>query len=254
MKKYTIFLIVFLCSIFIEAQIPQKENLDNLLNSFESEYKAMGTVSIAEKGITTYQNSIGFSSLTLNKKANEYTKYRIGSITKTFTATVILQLVDEGKIKLNTLLKEYFPEIPNANKITIEHLLYHRSGLYNITKEEGFHLWINKARSRSEMLEKMIQNGVVFDPNAKKEYSNTNYILLSYIAENIDKKAFAEILQKRILQPLGLVNTHFGKEINLNKNEATSYYWTDSKWIPITIETNLKGQWEQEQLYQHQKN
>jgi D-alanyl-D-alanine carboxypeptidase len=129
----------------------------------------------------------------------------------------------------------------NANKITIEHLLYHRSGLYNITKEDGFHTWISKPRKRREMLKKMVENGVDFEPDAKKEYSNTNYILLSYIAEEIDKKSFAKILKKRIINPLNLTNTHFGKEINLKKNEATSYYWEDSKWNPIIIETNLKG-------------
>lgn len=241
MKKIITFFIAFSCSIFTEAQTSHKTALDNLLSSFESENKAMGTVSIADKGITTYQNSIGFANLTLSKSANEYTKYRIGSITKTFTATVILQLVDEGKVQLNKLLKEYFPEIPNADKITIEHLLYHRSGLYNITKEDGFHIWISKQRKRSEMLKKMIHNGVVFEPNTNNEYSNTNYILLSYIAEDIDKKSFAKILKKRIIKPLGLVNTHFGKEINIKKNEAISYYLEDSKWQPIAIETNLKG-------------
>ncbi len=241
MKKINTIFIAFLCSFFIETQTSQKINSDYLLSSFEYENKAMGTVSIAENGITTYQNSIGFADLTLKKKANEFTKFRIGSITKTFTATVILQLVDEGKIHLNTLLEEYFPEIPNANVITIEHLLYHRSGLYNITKEDGFHVWVSKPRKRVEMLKKMIFNGVVFEPNTKNEYSNTNYILLSYIAEDIDKKSFAKILQKRIVKPLNLTNTHFGKEINLKKNEATSYYWEDSKWKSITIETNLKG-------------
>ena len=241
MKKNALFFIAFLCSVFTEAQTSRKTDLDNLLNSFEYENKAMGTVSIAEKGITTYQNSIGFANLRLKRKANEYTEYRIGSITKTFTATIILQLVDEGKIHLNTLLKEYFPEIPNADKITIRHLLYHRSGLYNITKEDGFHVWISKARKRNEMVRKMIQNGVVFEADTKKEYSNTNYILLSYIAEDIDEKSFAKILKERIVNPLNLTNTHFGKEINIKKNEATSYYWENSKWNPITIETNLKG-------------
>lgn len=241
MKKRILFFTAFLCSIFTQAQLSKKESLDNLLSSFDSENKAMGTVSIVDNGTITYQNSIGFADLTSKKRANENTKYRVGSITKTFTATVILQLVDEGKLDLNTLLKEYFPELPNANKITIEHLLYHRSGLYNITQEEGFHIWISKPRNRNEMLKKMIYSGVVFEPNIKKEYSNTNYILLSYIAEDIDKKSFAKILDKRIIKPLGLVNTRYGKEINLNRNEATSYYWEDSKWNPITIETNLKG-------------
>lgn len=241
MKKSILFFIAFSCSFFTEAQTSLKADLDLLLYSLESNNKAMGTISIAKEGNNIYQNSIGFSNLDTKIKANEFTKYRIGSITKTFTATVILQLVDEDKLDLNTLLKEYFPNLPNADKITIEHLLYHRSGLYNITQEDGFHEWISKPRNRNQMLGKMIDNGVVFKPNIKKEYSNTNYILLSYIAEDIDRNSFVKILDKRIIKPLGFSNTHYGKEVNLKKNEATSYYWEDSKWTPITIETNLKG-------------
>ncbi|TVZ55823.1 CubicO group peptidase (beta-lactamase class C family) [Lutibacter sp. Hel_I_33_5] len=241
MKKCTLIFLTLLCSLFSEAQIANKENLDQLFDTFEKENKAMGTVSILKNGLETYQKSFGLSNIKLDKKANEYTKYRIGSITKTFTATIILQLVEEGKLSLLSLVSDYFPQIPNSNKITIKNLLYHRSGLYNITKEKGFHVWISKSRNRKEMLAKITNHKVDFQPNEKTAYSNTNYILLSFIAEKIDKRKFSKILQRRIIKPLNLKRTIFGKKIKIKKNEAFSYYWENTKWNPITLETNLKG-------------
>jgi len=241
MKKNIIIFLGLLCSIFTIAQNTQQENLDNLFNQFEKENKAMGSISIAENGIIVYQRSIGYANLVTKTKADEFTKYRIGSITKTYTATIILQLIEERKLNLNTLLKDYFPKIVNANKITIEHLLYHRSGLVNITSEDGFETWISKPRNRNEVLTKIIKNEIDFEPDTKKEYSNTNYILLSYIAEDIDEKSFSEIIKSRITKPLNLTRTQFGEEIKSAENEAFSYYWEDSKWNAITLETNLLG-------------
>lgn len=241
MKKNTLVFLALLCSFFSEAQLKDKANLDKLFTSFEKENKAMGTVSIFKDGNEVYTKSIGFANIELAKKADDLTKYRIGSITKTFTASIIFQLIDEGKLALNTLVSKYFPEVPNSNKITIKNLLYHRSGLYNITREKGFHVWISKPRNRKKMLTKIVKHPVDFQPNEKTAYSNTNYILLSFIAEKIDKKSFSKIIKNRISKPLKLDRTHFGKKIKIKKNEATSYYWENSKWNPITIETNLKG-------------
>ncbi len=240
MSKY-ITIVVLLISFFLQSQTNNNNKLDSLFNSIEENKMGMGTVSIFKDGKEIYQKSIGFSNLDLKTKAGELTKYRIGSITKTFTATIIMQLIDEKKLSLNTTLSSFFPKIKNAEKITIKNLLYHRSGLYNITNEEGFINWISKPRNRKEMLVKFIENGVDFEPDAKTSYSNTNYILLSYIAEDIDNKTFSEILETRIIEPLQLTRTLYGKEINLNENEAISYYQEDSDWKPITLETNLTG-------------
>ena len=233
--------ILFLCSFFSEAQTKNKTSLDSLFNKIESENKAMGTVSIFEDGKEVYQKSLGFSNLKTNKKPKKTTKFRIGSITKTFTATIIMQLIDEGKLTLNTLLKEYFPEIPNANKITIEDLLRHQSGLANITKDKTIRSWITKPQSRKQMINRFIKNGIDFEPKQKSEYSNTNFIILSYIVEKIDKKSFAKVLKNRITKPLQLKRTEFGKAIKSKNNEALSYYFENNKWNLITIQTNMSA-------------
>ena len=241
MKKSTLVFLALLCSFLTEAQETNKANLDNLLISFEKENKAIGTVSLFKNGKEIYNKSIGFSNIELAEKANDLTKYRIGSITKTFTATIILQQVDEGKLSLNTLLSEYFPKLPNANKITIEDLLRHQSGLVNITQSKDIRSWISKRQTRKQMMDRFIENGTEFEPKEKSKYSNTNFAILSYISEVIDKKSFAQILNDRIIKPLQLKRTEFGKKIKPSNNEALSYYSENNQWNFIDLQTHMSA-------------
>ncbi len=238
MKKGSILLMVFLCA-FISCS--QSQTLDEFSTHLESKNKAMGTISIFKNGKEVYHKSIGFANLEKQKKANKNTLYRIGSVTKTFTSTIILQLVEEGKINLDEKLATYFPDIPNAENITIKHMLYHRSGLYNITNEKGFESWISKPRDRKQMLARIKKYQSDFKPDSKSAYSNTNYILLSYIAEIVEKKTFNKILKKRISNKIGLKNTYFQKDLDLSKNEAMCYYPENGVWKPITYHTDLTG-------------
>lgn len=97
-----------------------------------------------------YSKTIGYADYQSHKKANEYTKYRIGSISKTFTAVLILQAVEQGKLKLETTLNIYFPLIKNSNKITISHLLNHRSGIQSFTDNDTYLEWNTKAKSEKK--------------------------------------------------------------------------------------------------------
>ena len=155
----------------------ENKTLDELLITLETDKIAMGTVSVYKSGNEIYNKSFGLKNIETKEKANEKTRYWIGSITKTYTATVILQLVDEAKIRLNTTLDTYFPNIPNAKKITISHLLQHRSGLFNITNNPDFEVWIAEPRSRDQMLARIKQYDPQFQPGEKASYSNTNFYL-----------------------------------------------------------------------------
>jgi len=241
MIKNILCVAVCLCAIFTEAQTNNKTRLDKLFHKFELENKAMGTVSIFENGKEIYQKNVGFINAKTKTPPNKDTKFRIGSITKTFTATIILQQVDEGKLSLNTLLKEYFPELPNAHKITIEDLLRHQSGLANITQDKNIRSWISKPQTRKQMMDRFIKNGTVFEPKEKSKYSNTNFAILSYISEDIDKESFDKILTNRIIKPLGLKRTEFGKSIASNNNEALPYYFENNTWNFIDMQTHMSA-------------
>ena len=158
------------------------------------------------------------------------TKYRIGSISKMFTAVMIFQLIDEGKLRLNQKLRDYFPQLPNADKISIEEMLYHRSGLHDYTHDTNFPDWMDKPITHEEMLTIIRSKGSDFEPGTKADYSNTNYLLLSYIIEKITGVNYAEALNQRIISRIGLKNTYYGKPIDVKRNEATSYKYSDSIW------------------------
>ncbi len=228
-----------ICVASLQAQTFNEAKMDSLFNLIESNHKGMGSFSIFSNGEEVYQKSFGFSNVATNEKANNLTKYRIGSISKTFTATIIMQLVEEGKVTLSTLLSDYFPSIPNADKITIEDLLRHRSGLFNITETEDLRAWVEKPQSREKMIERIIANGTNFEPNEKTQYSNTNFVLLSFIAEDIENKDFSNILDTRIIKPLQLKRTEYGKPINPKDNEALPYVFENSEWKEIKLQTDM---------------
>src|SRR5690606_6281784 len=98
-----------------------------LFARIEQHEQGMGSISLFKDGEEIYQNSIGYADIQNQIAAGAHTKYRIGSISKSFTAAIIMQLIDEGKLTLSSPLADYFPNLPNANEITIEHLLRHRS-------------------------------------------------------------------------------------------------------------------------------
>ncbi len=230
-----------MCTGGLHAQSFDTKKLDSLFNTLNVNLQAMGGISISSEGVEVYKKYIGYADLDQDKKNNPQTKHRIGSITKTFTATVIMQLVAEAKLSLDTRLNQFFPRIPNSEKITIEDLLRHRSGIYNITNEEDIMSWIVHPQTRNNMLDRFVKNESDFEPDTKTQYSNTNYILLSYIAEDFDTKPFSEILEERIINPLKLERTHFGQEIDSNKNEALSYFKENGGWELADLETHLSG-------------
>lgn len=222
------------------AQTIDTQKLDSLFDMLQVRGLATGSVAVSINGKTVYQKAIGFTMLDGNKKIlpDVNTKYRVGSSTKMFTAAMIFQLIEEKKLSLDTKLAIYFPQLPNANKITIEEMLYHRSGLHDYTHDTNFPDWMDKPKTHEEMLEIIAGKGTDFEPGAKAEYCNTNYLLLSYIIEKITRTTYAEALNKRIVSKIGLENTYYGKPIDIARNEAASYKYSDSIWMKEK-ETNL---------------
>jgi CubicO group peptidase (beta-lactamase class C family) len=183
----------------------------------------MGSISIFKEGKEVYQNCFGYISIEEQLPIRKHTKFRIGSISKTFTATIIKQLVEQDKLTLDTKLEEFYPEIPNAGQITITHLLKHRSGIYNFTNAEDYPSWMESPLTKQELIEKIITYGTVFEPGEKTEYSNSNFVLLSFIIEDITGQSYARVLHDYIIEPCDLKNTCYGSEIDPGQNEALSY-------------------------------
>jgi D-alanyl-D-alanine carboxypeptidase len=150
---------------------------------------------------------------------------------------LVLKAVEEKKVKLDEPIFKFFPRVKNAHKITIRHLLTHRSGIHNFSEDEDYSTYNFKGKSKSEMVD-MISHAVSdFEPDLESNYSNSNYVLLSYILEKIYGDSYASILKKKIVKPLNLTDTYFGDKIDSQKNEAKSYD-LDTTW-KVLPETNI---------------
>lgn len=205
------------------AQNFDKAKLDSFFNALQINNKFMGSVAVSENGKIIYSKTIGFADLENKIEADEDSKYRIGSITKTFTSVLVLKAVEEKKIDLNQTMDRFFPAVKNADKITLRHLLNHRSGIHNFTNDKDYLTWNTQPKTEKEMIEIISKAGSDFEPDSKSEYSNSNYVLLTYILEKIFKKPYAELLKEYITQPVGLKNTCMGGKINPTKKESKSY-------------------------------
>ncbi|MDV8146452.1 serine hydrolase domain-containing protein [Arthrobacter sp. B10-11] len=141
---------------------------------------------------------------------------RIGSITKTWTTTVILQLVQEGKIQLDDPVADYRPDVPNGANITIEQLLTMRSGLYNYTEDPNVNQVLDadpgKAWTTDELLAAAFRHPPYFAPGEGFHYSNTNTVLLGLIAEALDGKPLTAAFRDRLFTPLGLTGSVFPEQ------------------------------------------
>jgi len=138
-------------------------------------------------------------------------KFRMGSITKTYTYTVLLQLVDEKQIKLSDTIKAFFPDFPQADSITIRMLCNHTSGIFDYTETSTFMAGLMtdplKKWTGQEMIGLVKTEPFYFSPGTNFKYSNTNTIMAGIIVEKITGNPIATEIQRRILDPLHLTNT-----------------------------------------------
>jgi len=239
--KIKIAFLSFFLLLFASAysQSINKPNLDSLFSVLEQKNKAMGSLAIVKNDKLLYANAIGYRVISDREKmkASSQTKYRVGSISKMFTAVMIFQLIDKGKLTLETPLYKYLPDFPNAKTMTIGNLLNHRSGLHNFTSRVDYEDWSLIPKTQKEMLDIIAQGGSDFLPGTKTQYSNSNYYVLGYLLEKITKRPYARNLKERISDKIGLSNTDVGSKTDLFKGESYSYEYRD-KWIQKT-ETNI---------------
>jgi D-alanyl-D-alanine carboxypeptidase len=141
------------------------------------------------------------------------THFRIASVTKTTTAAVILQLAQEGKLKLDDPVSKYVPEVPNGDNITLAQLLEMRSGLFSFTDAPALSVSMDNDPTRvwtpQELLAIALAQPPMFAPGSEYYYSNTNYVLLGLIIEQLDGKPLATVFEDRLFEPLGMTNTMF---------------------------------------------
>jgi len=217
--------IACMCITGLQAQDNRAKTIDSVLSVYNRQGMFNGTVLVTQYNRPFFAKGYGYKDAVKKQVNDTNTIFQIGSITKTFTATMILMLQEQGKLHVKDKLVKYLPDYPDADKITVENLLTHTSGIYNYTEDTVF---ANKgmftAKSRKEMLAVFKDKLTGIEPGTIFSYSNSNYMLLGYIIEDITGKPYYTALREMILQPLGMRNTGCDFAVLKNKNKATGYF------------------------------
>ncbi|MGH0945184.1 serine hydrolase domain-containing protein [Bacillus mycoides] len=172
-----------------------------------------GVLAKTSEGGKTWSYAAGVANLSSKKPIKTDFRFRIGSVTKTFTATVVLQLAEENSLNLDDSIEKWLPGVIQGNgyddkQITIRQLLNHTSGIAEYTRSKGFNLMDTKKSYRAEELVKMgISMPPDFAPGKSWSYSNTGYVLLGILIETVTGNSYAEEIENRIIEPLELSNT-----------------------------------------------
>lgn len=194
---------LFLC-LFCSAQSPVQQ-IDSILNQLHNEEDFNGNVLISEKGKIIYEKSFGYANYENKTPLTKDSIFLIGSVSKTFTATAILKLKEQGKLNLDDNILKFLPDLPYKD-ITIRHLLTHMSGLPEYQSPEVIKEIEGKGVNNAE-LEKVFAGLNLkqeFPAGSKWEYSNTNYIFLALIVEKASSISYPQFLQKYIFEPAGM--------------------------------------------------
>ncbi|MEZ4778573.1 MAG: serine hydrolase [Flavobacteriaceae bacterium] len=230
MKKALFLILTLLLSSFLSIGQSKIEQLDNLLGLYSEYGQFNGSVLVAHQGKTIYKKGFGFANLEWNVPNKPDTKFRIGSLTKQFTAMLVMQLVEQGKLELNAPISNYLPNYPkpNADSVTIHHLLTHSSGIVNYTEIRSLQGNLNLHRYKpDEFVQFFSDSTLQFKPGTKFSYSNSGYFLLGLIIEKVTNKSYEQLLKENILVPLKMNNTGYDHHRTILKNRASGY---QRKW------------------------
>jgi CubicO group peptidase (beta-lactamase class C family) len=183
-----------------------------------------GTVLISRDHRVLFAKGFGIANADWSIPNSTETKFDIGSITKTFTATLVLQLEQQRKLALTDRICTFIAPCPPAwLPVTLHHLLSHTSGIFNLTLAPDFDREHGTAQTREEILARILAQPLAFVPGSKFEYSNSNYYLLASVIEKVTGQPYESVLKQRILEPLGMRDTGVLHRGSVLSQHATGY-------------------------------
>ena len=199
------------------------DQIDDFINAEMQKRRIPGlTLAVTRDGKVVKQKAYGLANIELNVPATPETVYQIASTTKTFTATAVLKLVEEGKLSLDDSVTKWLPEAPAAwSGVTVRHCLTHTSGLPDIVVDPCSLELV--ADTRKEAIEKLASLPVLAKPGETWSYNQTGYVLLGMILEKISGLRFEEFLEQRFFRPLGMTSTRFGDYKEVVPGRASLY-------------------------------
>lgn len=218
-------------SAFAQQNVKQ---IDGLMKQYYDYGQFNGSILVAEKGKIIYEHGFGMANMEWAIPNQPDTKFRIGSVTKQFTATLILQLVEEGKIKLDGKITDYLTDYrkDTGEKVTIHQLLNHTSGIPSYTDRRNF--MAESSRNPygvADFIKKFASEDLAFEPGSKFSYNNSGYSILGAIIEKVTGKSYEAVLTERIFKPLGMTNSGYDNFAPLIKHRASGYQKTPDGFV-----------------------
>jgi CubicO group peptidase (beta-lactamase class C family) len=207
-----------------KAQTDNVARMEQVVQSYVPDKNFMGSVLVAQDGKILLDKGYGFANLEWEIPNTPTTKYRLGSITKQFTAASILLLEERGKLKVEDPVKKYIPDAPAAwDKITIFHLLTHTSGIPSFTSFPDFESKEAQPMTPEKLVEWFRDKPLEFQPGEKWNYSNSGYILLGYLLEKISGQSYSDFVQQNIFTPLGMKDSGYDSNSAVIAHRAAGY-------------------------------
>lgn len=200
--------------------------IDQLLHTYAEYGRFNGAALVADESGILYKKGFGWANLEWERRNEPDTKFRLASITKQFTAMLIMQLVETGQLSLEAPISTYLPDFPKdkAEQITIHHLLTHTSGIPNYTSFPKYREVMRRPNTVENLVQLFADSALVFQPGERHEYSNSAYVLLGQIIEKTTGKSYEQLLQDRIFTPLKMENTGYEHNDQILKKRASGYY------------------------------
>ncbi len=219
------------------------EKIEQLVQSYHDLRRFSGTVLVAEAGEVIYKKGFGMANLEWGIPNRPDTKFRLGSITKQFTAVLLLQLAAENKIDLEGRLSDHLPYYrkDTGEKVTVHHLLTHTSGIPSYTGLPDFMEEISRdSYEVDDFVRTYCSGDLEFEPGSKFVYNNSGYFLLGAILEETTGKTYAELLQERIFEPLGMKDSGYDRHDTIISRRATGYNtdfdgYTNSPYLDMSL-------------------
>jgi CubicO group peptidase (beta-lactamase class C family) len=199
--------------------------LDQYLTAAHDIWKFQGAALVAKDGKVLFQKGYGMANIELGVPNTPEMKFQIGSITKQFTATAIMQLAERGLLSVDDPITKYLPDYPKetGDKITIHHLLTHTSGIPSYTSDSEFMERKALPVTLQELMATFKDRPLEFEPGEKYNYSNSGYIVLGAIIEAVSGKSYEDYIRQNILEPLGMTNSGYDHREKIIANRAAGY-------------------------------
>lgn len=198
--------------------------MDRIVQHWVDAQQFMGAVLVARGDKVLLTKAYGSANLEWNIPNTTTTRFRIASVTKQFTAAAILLLEERGKLKLEDPIKKYYPDAPATwDKIALLNLLQHTSGIANYTDEPDMGSWMTQRTAPADIVKRVRDKPLQFEPGAEMRYSNTGYVLLGIAIEKVSGMTYAAFLKQNIFGPLGMKDSGYDENEPIVARRAAGY-------------------------------